>query len=128
MSGPAKAGLSIYAKDVKRLAGFYESVLGLAQAHIAPELIVLRSPDIQITVNAMPPEVASLVTITSPPLRRETAALKFFFTVPSLIEAQERAIPLGGEFLPQKWRGPGFIVQNVVDPEGNIFHVRESSV
>lgn len=40
-------------------------------------------------------------------------------------EAARTAAALGGEVLPEQWTGPGFDVQNAVDPEGNIFQVRE---
>ena len=127
MSGPALAGLFIYAKDLERLAHFYQSLLGMSRAHATPELVVLRSPELQITVNAMPAHVAARVEISSPPARRDSAAYKFFFTVPSLAGATKAAASLGGEVLPEHWRGPGFVVSNAVDPEGNIFQVREGA-
>ena len=127
MSGPAGAGLFIYAKDLERLAHFYQSMLGMARAHATPDLVVLRSSDLQITVNAIPAQIAAQVEISSPPKRRDDAAYKFFFTVPSLEQATKTAASLGGEVLAEQWRGPGFVVRNVVDPEGNIFQVRESA-
>lgn len=127
MSGPPRAGLFIYAKDLARLAQFYQSLLGMTRAHETPDLVVLRSPELQITVNAMPAHVAAQVEISSPPAKRDGAAYKFFFTVPSLAAASQAASSLGGEVLPEQWRGPGFVVSNAVDPEGNIFQVRESA-
>lgn len=127
MSGPARAGLFVYAKDKERLAVFYASVLGMTRAHTTPDLVVLYSPDIQITVNAMLAEVASRISIASPPVKRDSTALKFFFTVPSLSLAEEAAKALGGEVLHGEWRGPGFVVRNAVDPEGNIFQLRQSA-
>lgn len=127
MSGPARAGLFIYAKNLERLASFYQSLLGMTRAHATPELVVLRSPELQITVNAMPPQIAGTLEISTPPKKRDNAAYKFFFTVPSLAQATVSAASLGGEVLPEKWRGPGFVVCNAVDPEGNIFQVRESA-
>lgn len=127
MSGPARAGLFIYAKDLSRLAKFYESFLGMTRAHATPDLVVLRSPDIQLTLHAMPPAIAASITISDPPAKRDNTALKFFFTVPSLAQAQDLATSLGGEVLQEQWRGPGFTVCNAVDPEGNIFQVRESA-
>ncbi len=127
MPDPARAGLFVYARDLERLAGFYQSLLGMARAHAAPGLVVLRSPDLQIVVNAMPAHLAAQVQIASPPARRDDAAYKFFFTVPSLADAATLATTLGGEVLPEQWRGPGFVVRNAVDPEGNIFQLRESA-
>ncbi len=127
MSGPARAGLFIYAKDLERLASFYQTLLGMSRAHAAPGLVVLRSSDLQITVNAMPAHVAAQVQIASPPVARDNAAYKFFFTVPSLQHAAQAASALGGEVLSEQWSGSGFVVRNAVDPEGNIFQVRESA-
>ncbi|MBW8368891.1 MAG: glyoxalase/bleomycin resistance/dioxygenase family protein [Arenimonas sp.] len=126
MSGPARAGVFIYAKDLSRLAGFYESLLGMSRAHTAADLVVLCSPDIQLTLHAIPAAIAASISISSPPEKREDAALKFFFTVPSIAQAAARAPALGGEVLPDQWQGPGFRACNATDPEGNIFQVRES--
>ncbi|WP_215219755.1 VOC family protein [Novilysobacter luteus] len=127
MSAPARAGIFIYAKDPDRLSGFYQSVLGMVAAHRTDQMIVLRSPDLQLIVHAMPPQVASQVVIASPPQLRDSAAIKFFCTIPSLSGAQESAQALGGQVLPEQWQGPGFVVRNACDPEGNIFQVRESA-
>ncbi|MCR6702928.1 MAG: VOC family protein [Dokdonella sp.] len=115
----------VYAKDPQRLAAFYASLLGLRRVHGDAELAVLDGTSIQLIVHAIPPAIAASIRITSPPKRREDTALKFFFTVPSLADARERAAALGGEVLAEVWNGPGFRVCNAVDPEGNVFQVRE---
>lgn len=127
MSAPARAGIFIYAKDPDRLSSFYQSVLGMAAAHRTDQMIVLRSPDMQLIVHAMPEHVASQVTISSPPQLRDSAAIKFFCTVASIAAAQEAAHGLGGAVFPEQWQGPGFVVRNAADPEGNIFQVRQVS-
>jgi predicted enzyme related to lactoylglutathione lyase len=125
MSAPERAGLLIYAKDLSRMAGFYQSVLGMDLVLRTDEIVVLRSPDLQLVVHAIPAQIAAQITITSPPQPRDETALKFFFTVPSISAAQEAAHSLGGEVLPEQWQGSGFVVRNALDPEGNIFQVRE---
>lgn len=127
MSSPSRAGIFIYAKDPDRLAGFYQAVLGMDAAHRNDQMVVLRSPDIQLVVHALPPQVASQVVITHPPQLRDQAAIKFFCTVPSLSIAHETAQSLGGQVLPEQWQGPGFVVRNACDPEGNIFQVRQAT-
>ncbi|MCS3747136.1 putative enzyme related to lactoylglutathione lyase [Xanthomonas arboricola] len=127
MAGPARAGLFIYAKNLANLAGFYEKLLGLARVRSTDELVILSSPELQIIVHAMPALVARETSITSPPAIRDNAASKFFYTVPSLPDAQAVANSLGGQVLPEQWRGLGFIVRNAVDPEGNIFQLREGA-
>jgi predicted enzyme related to lactoylglutathione lyase len=126
MPGPAQAGLFIYAKDLERLAAFYESIAGMARLHQTDELAVLESPDIQLLIHRIPPHLAAEITIESPPVRREDTALKFFFTVTSLSEARIKAARLGGEVFNENWPGSGFVACNACDPEGNIFQVREN--
>ncbi len=128
MPAPARAGLFIYAKDTNRLARFYEAIASMRRVTETSELIVLASPDIQLIVHAMPPHIANDVVISEPPERREDTALKFFFTVPSLDASRDQAAALGGEVGRENWRGPGFIVCNAVDPEGNVFQLREFTI
>jgi predicted enzyme related to lactoylglutathione lyase len=127
MSGPAKAGLFIYAKDRERLTKFYQSILGMTRLFDSDELAVLQSQELQLIVHAIPAQIASTIVITAPPQRREDSALKFFFTVPSIDDARTLASTLGGEVYHDLWEGPGFRVCNAIDPEGNVFQVRESS-
>ena len=124
---PARAGVFVYAKDPERLGEFYVQVLGLVKVHQTPEMLVLRSPDLQLIVHAMPAEISAGLRIESPPRLRDDAAIKFFCTVGSLVEAETRAALRGGGVLPDQWEGPGFIVRNAYDPEGNIFQVRQST-
>jgi len=127
MSGPARAGLFVYAKDLAHLAHFYQSILGMSRVHESADMVILQSPDIQLLVHLIPPHIASNIIIRSPPQRRENTALKFFFTVPSIAGARTAAFALGGEVFSEHWQGPGFIVCNACDPEGNVFQVRESA-
>ena len=126
MSGPARAGLFVFAKDSERVSKFYESVVGMSRLHETDELTVLQSPDIQLLVHKIPGQIAKDIEISSPPEKREKTALKFFFTVPSLAKARSNASNLGGEVFNENWNGPGFVVCNAMDPEGNVFQVREN--
>lgn len=125
MPAPARAGLFMYAKHADRLARFYEAIAGLQRISETPELIVLQSPDLQLIVHAIPPHIADQIVISSPPIRREDTALKFFLSVPSLAAARDTAAALEGDVGHENWRGPGFTVCNAVDPEGNVFQLRE---
>lgn len=127
MRGPKQSGLFIYAKDVARVAAFYDSVLGMRRVHETPELVVLDAHGLQMLIHSLPTEIAANATITDPPTPRDRAALKFFITVPSIAAAKELAPKLGGLVLEEQYPGKGFRVNNAVDPEGNIFHVRESA-
>lgn len=127
MQGPAPSGLFVFAKDLDRLAGFYVAVVGLQLVHREPGLAVLASADgLQLVVHAIPEAIARDITIASPPERRADVALKFFFSVPDLAAAGALAAQLGGQlFEAERWTGPGFTVCNAMDPEGNVFQLRE---
>lgn len=125
MPGPARAGALIYAKDLTRLADFYTQVLQMEQLHARPEIVVLESADMQLLIHAIPPHIAETIEILSPPEPREDTAIKLFFTVPSLEWAREVVGRLGGVVREEVWEGSGFSVCNALDPEGNVFQVRE---
>lgn len=125
MPGPARAGLFIYAVDAERIATFYARIAGMTRVHERDELIVLESPDMQLLVHRIPAPIAASIVIQTPPRKREDTALKFFFTVPSLAQARSAAAALGGAVFEENWRGPGFVVCNAMDPEGNVFQLRE---
>lgn len=125
MTGPARAGLFIYATDVGRVAGFYQSLLGMSRLHASAELVVLQSRDVQLVVHQVPASIAAAISIDSPPRQRADCALKFFFSVPSIDAAREIAADLGGQVLDALYPGRGFVACNAIDPEGNIFHLRE---
>ncbi|MGE4071163.1 MAG: VOC family protein [Lysobacterales bacterium] len=126
MAGPSAAGLFIYAKDLKQLSAFYQALLGLGEIHAREDIAVLEVPGLQLVIHAIPRHIADSFEISSPPERREEAALKFFFTVPSLDAAAVVAAAHGGEVLGERWEGRGFRACNAVDPEGNIFQLREA--
>ena len=127
MPGPARAGVFIYAKDKERISRFDEVIAGMTRLHEAVDFTVLESPDIQLLVHSIPSVIADSIQITSPPARREDTALKLFLTVPSLHVARGGAAELGGQVGDENWTGPGFVVCNAMDPEGNVFQLRESA-
>ncbi len=125
MSASARAGVLFYAKDLTRVSAFYERVLGAKVVHADDTHRVLRSPDAQLIVHAIPPHIASRIVIATPPVPREEQAIKPFFTVSSLADAEVIAEQLGGRVVGPVWPGPNMKVRNVCDPEGNVIHLRE---
>lgn len=124
-NAPTPSGLFIYAKALAPVATFYERVLGLTRHHERSEVVVLDGPGLQLVIHEIPAHIASTFTIGVPPEPREDCALKFFFTVPSLERARETAAAYGGSVGTESWSGPGFVAVNGIDPEGNIFQLRE---
>jgi predicted enzyme related to lactoylglutathione lyase len=125
MTTPARAGVFVYAKELPRLAAFYAAVLDMREVHATDEMAILASPDLQLLVHRIPAHIAADIRIETPPARREDCAIKFFATVPSLADAGATAAALGGQLFDERWQGPGFVVCNAMDPEGNVFQIRE---
>jgi len=127
MSGPARAGVLIYALNIERVSRFYEQILNASVVHADEEHRVLQSQDAQIVINAVPEPYRDSITIQSPPRPREEQAIKPFFTVGSLEFVAAAVEGLGGRLYGPVWPGPGMRVRNVCDPEGNIIHLREGA-
>ncbi len=125
MTGPAKSGVLIYAKDLEGVSAFYEGVLEARVLHADNTHRVLQSADAQLIVHAIPAHIARDIAIAVPPAPREEQAIKPFFTVERLQEAEARAERLGGRLCGPVWPSPGMAVRNVCDPEGNLVHLRE---
>jgi predicted enzyme related to lactoylglutathione lyase len=126
MPGPARAGAVIYAKDLERLSHFYRQLLQMRLLHAGDGYHVIESADMQLVVHAIPAHIASTIEIASPPAPREETAIKLFFTVESFASAHDIARQSGGEVFTEEWAGSGFKARNGLDPEGNVFQVREA--
>ena len=126
MSGTARTGVLIYAKNLVAVYAFYEQLLGARVLRADDEHLVLQSADVQLIIHAIPEPYSSSIAIEVPPVAREEQAIKPFFTVASLAAAERIAEQCGGRVWGPVWPGPGIQVRNVCDPEGNIVHLRES--
>ncbi len=125
MAGPARTGVLVYAVDVERMATFYQRVLDAVVLHADAEHRVLQSADTQLIIHAIAPPYRDAITIATPAVPRETQAIKPFFTVARLDQAEQTAVAAGGQVWGPRWPGPGMQVSNVCDPEGNIIHLRQ---
>lgn len=127
MSTMPPSGAVIFAKDITRLAAFYEQLCGLAVVHAEGDHIVLESGAVQIVVHAIPKRIAQTITITQPPVVREETPIKLFFAVPDLAQARLRAAELGGQIAPaaREWEARGFRACDGHDPEGNVIQLRQ---
>ncbi len=125
MPGPARSGVLIYAFDLDRLSVFYARLLAAAVLYEDADHQLLQSPDTQLIVHAIPAPYRDVIQIQTPPEPREEQAIKPFFSVADLAEAERLAVELGGLVLGPVWPGPGMKLRNVCDPEGNIVQLRE---
>jgi predicted enzyme related to lactoylglutathione lyase len=127
MPASISAGAVLYAKDVSGLSGFYSEVVGLRVTRADPDYVVLESEAYQLVVHAVPGDIAASIEIATPPIRREDAAVKLVFTVPSLGKARASAARHGGALDPaaREWQFQGQRVCDGHDPEGNVIQLRE---
>ena len=106
------------------MSHFYQELFGMRVLVADAMHDVVENDDTQVILHAMPPHIAAEVLITMPPAVRDEQAFKPFFTVPSLPDAEARAVALGGLIVGPVWDAPGLITRNVCDPEGNIVQLR----
>ncbi len=127
MPNPARAGAVVYAKDLQRMARFYQALLQAQTLHEAPDHVLLQSDGLQLVVHAIPAHIAATITVTTPPEPREDQAIKLFFPVPGIDWARAAARAAGGDLGGRPWAGPGFVACDGTDPEGNVFQVRAAA-
>ena len=127
MSISTNAGAVVFAKDIVRVAKFYEELFSIPAVHSERDHIVLESSQCQLVVHAIPKKIADSIEIAAPPARRTETPIKLFFFVASLAEARAKAMALGGELNPEKseWEARDFRACDGHDPEGNVVQVRE---
>jgi predicted enzyme related to lactoylglutathione lyase len=116
--------LVVFSPDVRRLAVFYEVVLG-ATSHSEPsgDIRLLSERD-EVLVHSIPDQVAKSIHVTSPPVPRQNSPLKPVFDVASLEVALERVEPTGGVVTSRVFSLNGLTRHDVVDPDGNVIQLR----
>jgi len=121
-------GAVIYAKDLKRMAEFYERVVGMRVCRSAKDHIMLESGAFELVVLQVPPRIATTIAVTVPPVRREETPIKPVFFVESIARARQVAPECGGTVnaAQREWSFDGVTVCDGSDPEGNIFQLRHA--
>jgi predicted enzyme related to lactoylglutathione lyase len=121
------SGAVLYAKNLTRIAAFYQAVAGLSVEHAKAGYVALVSPSFQLVVLKMPEHIAASVVIENPPERRTDTPIKLVFPIASIATARTIAPQHGGElFAPDReWEFQEAIVCDGVDPEGNVVQFRQ---
>ncbi|HEY1398396.1 VOC family protein [Roseateles sp.] len=122
-----KSGAVLFAKQLERLAGFYAQVLSMPVAHKASDHVVLETASFELVIHAIPESIAAAIRIADPPEVREETPIKLMFPVASIDEVRARAVSLGGRVWSREkeWEAAGIRICDGVDPEGNVFQVRQ---
>lgn len=115
MNKPAKSGVIVYSKNIKKLAAFYVEMFGMSVQRETDDFISIGGDGINLVIHVPPFEM----------LQHNFNTVKLFLTVESHEGAREKVVKLGGEALEGEWSNPIFKVCNVVDPDGNHIQIRE---
>jgi len=124
-----KPGAVLFAKDLPRVAKFYERLFSMNVTHSDKGVIVLESPRQQLIVHGIPKRIAESIKIKTPPTRRSDTAVKLVFPVASIARARSKAPTLGGRVDPKgkEFEARGFRACDGHDPEGNVIQLRENA-
>lgn len=91
MSSKPMTGAVVFAKNIARVAKFYEEMMSMSVVHADGDHVVLESACVQLVVHGIPKRIADTIEIADPPEIREKTPIKLFFPVPSLAEARTKA-------------------------------------
>jgi predicted enzyme related to lactoylglutathione lyase len=118
-------GAVVFCRDHRSLATFYSELTGLRSQGGDERHTVLASEDFELVLHALRGEPGPTTT----PTTREDSYIKLFFPVASLADARARCATLGGRLRPtnEEWQARGFRACDGVDPEGNVFQLRETA-
>jgi hypothetical protein len=116
--------LVIFSVNVRRLASFYEAVLG-ARPIVEPSGdIRLLSDREEILIHSIPSGIDRRIEITSPPEPREDSPLKPVFDVDSLDSSLEVVRTAGGTVTDRAFSIDGLHRHDVIDPDGNVIQLQ----
>jgi predicted enzyme related to lactoylglutathione lyase len=117
----------IYAKDLARMVAFYEAVLHLSRQEESADFVLLAGADFELSVVAIPADIAVGIELAVPPAPREDTPIKLSFMVHSIEALRELVARAGGTLKPHGaewiWRSQQHL--DGLDPEGNVFQLRQ---
>jgi predicted enzyme related to lactoylglutathione lyase len=121
--GSHQAGAVLFTVNLKRLAHFYEQVVGMRVIKTASDHVVLEIATFRLTVHQIPEQYAKSIVITAPPVVRENTAIKLSFRVTDISRSRQTASELGGlVYGPERiWSDLETTICDGYDPDGNVF-------
>ena len=127
MPEAASIHIVVYAKEAEEVARFYERVLDLARIESESNFVLLAGIGYELSVVAMPEQLARQVRLQSPPTPREETPLKISFVVPDIEALRQAVLSAGGSLKPPQatWSWRGQLHLDGIDPEGNVFQLRQ---
>jgi catechol 2,3-dioxygenase-like lactoylglutathione lyase family enzyme len=119
--------VAVYARDIARVAAFYERTLALPVLEREAGFVVLGDDGVEIAVVRMADSLAAEVEISDPPQVREGTPVKGSFLVADLERVRTAAAATGGGTRPlaSAWLWHGQLHLDGHDPEGNVVQFRQ---
>jgi catechol 2,3-dioxygenase-like lactoylglutathione lyase family enzyme len=114
----ALQGAMIFVKDLERMTAFYTEVLGMkvvAETRL-PTWVEFESAGSRFSLHAIPSDIASDISLQTPPVPRERSVTKLTFEVADVEGTLARIEAMGLPLLRRPWGGV-----EAIDPEGNVF-------
>ncbi len=123
---PRLATAFVFARGTESLARFYEAAFGFTVTHREPGWIVMDAGGIELAVHQIPDEIAGDIVVADPPHERTWGSTKLVFAVEDFAAAKGRLEAAGARFRePNTWDGE--TARDFIDPEGNVFRIRQES-
>ncbi len=120
-------GAVVYVKDFGKLVAFYAR-FGFEVVEMEPgDYAVLAAAGAELSIVQIPERIAVGIEIAEPPEVRGSSPVKLSFEVASIDDALTAAALLGGRGIEVagRWEFRGKVVQDAIDPEGNVYQLRE---
>jgi predicted enzyme related to lactoylglutathione lyase len=118
------SSLVVFSINVRRLAVFYETVLGVERLDESSGDIRLINERDEVLIHSISEKIAKNIEITSPPAPRENSPLKPVFDVVSLERALGSVEATGGVITGRGFSVDGLTRRDVLDPDGNVIQLR----
>lgn len=117
----------LYAQSIARLAPFYEAVLAMHCELSEPDVCLLTTESLELTIVQAPPHIADAIHIGNPPAVRDDTPIKLSFLVPGIEDLRSTVQQHGGllKSAEQAWSWRGYRHLDGTDPEGNVFQLRQ---
>ena len=118
----------VYAKSLDRLVNFYAALDLTVDERDAGDYAVLIGRHMELSIVQIPEHIARQIELSSPPQVREGTPIKLVFVVSSIDDALAATRVLGGRVKDgsKRWHFRGHAVQDAIDPEGNVYQLREA--
>jgi predicted enzyme related to lactoylglutathione lyase len=119
------AAAVLFTVNLRSLATFYQRIANMKVIREEADHIGLETGAFRLTIHQIPERYAKGITIATPPVVRETSALKLALPTDDIAKARETAAQLGGMvYAPDReWSYEGSTVCDGYDPDGNVFQL-----